>query len=166
MKRNAIVRIIAYSLTVLILASVMGAVIGTNGSIFSGFFINIPNSDEDKYIQAQSAVEIKDSLTKVEIVWLSGIVNISYGDSLKFSEDKKDDAEPLMYTFDGEKLKINSHKRVQKMGLPSLTKAFETKNLNITLPKSIRELDVEEEKGNHELGAVGPIPVLQRYHTN
>lgn len=148
MKNSALLRIIIWSVVLVILLAVAGLAIGGFFGVDSiiGFGgISVGNtyrySDPDSYLIGEFSVE-SASIKEIELDWIAGSVNISVGDGDEIVVSEKgfgNEDERLRYRIKNGKIDI----KFRKNGI-RLAKGL-SKDLNITLPAGtdLDELDID-----------------------
>ena len=101
MKRNAIVRIIIYSLIIVILLGILLTALGIN------HFIIRTDSQTDTYTMGAGEVPARE-VKNIDIEWAAGSITIEPGDTqtISFSETGGKNAKPMIYRQVGNKLTI------------------------------------------------------------
>lgn len=134
MKRNAIVRIIVFSLVLLIL--VPSLIAGIAAETFA------VRENYDEYTTGSSQVSAQD-IREIEIEWISGTVTVETADTdvITFQEVMGKNDEPMIYRVDGDKLIISFE-------APKIHFGFEissSKDLTVTVPRNwdCRELSLD-----------------------
>ncbi len=128
MKRNAIVRIVIYSLVILLLLGLLATGLGVGTYIFNW------NRDEGEYVSGSGSVNAAD-VRNLDIAWASGTVTIVPGDTdeIQFTEEgHADKGQPMSYSLMGGTLSIcYGESRNVYFGFTSVAK----KDLTITVPR-------------------------------
>ena len=127
MKPNALVRIIFFSLIILILVSVLLTGLGVS------LFTYRVDSDTESFTLGSGkmhATEVRD----IEIEWAAGSITIEAADTdtISFRETGDRDSEPMVYKHRGDKLTIEYQARNVIFGINS----FSGKDLVITVPRN------------------------------
>ena len=134
MRRNAIVRIVVFSLIALALTGILVAGLG------GGLYITTHNSGT----VATGQVEIDPSrVSKLEISWAAGTVTVKTGDTDKIvisEEGDYDEKHAMRYEIDEGTLEI-----YHSSGSVSIVGSVPKKNLTVTVPAGweCRELDLD-----------------------
>ncbi len=141
MKSNAIIRIIIYSVLILLTLSILAGIFlirqysfdgGQFSSVVTGRTVNIPGS----------------TVKRLEIEWVSGTVTIAYGDTqdIAFSESSRNEkAEEMVWNQSGDTLTIQYSRPAFNIGIVGLNTITPPKDLTITVPRDweCRELEIE-----------------------
>lgn len=126
MKRNAIVRIIIFSLLILVLLSVL--LIGLGVELFAF------RADYDaEHTPLGSCTVPAESVRNIAIEWAAGSITIQEADTdqISFQESNIKNAEPMVYRQTGNQLTIQYQKSKVHIGFPSI----QGKDLTIIVPK-------------------------------
>lgn len=133
MKTSAIVRIIIWSVTALLLTGILIWGLGTNGIPFFSF------GRSGDYTYGPATIDAS-RIDDVQVEWVSGGITITVGDDIAFDETSNralDKEDQLGYRIDGRKLTIVQTDQNYWFGkAPS-------KDLHLTLPKTLAELTLE-----------------------
>ena len=126
MKRNAIARIVIYSLIVVILVGVL-----VHGMDWDGFHFDLDLGDDAQVVTGTASVEA-DSVKRIRIEWIDGTVEIRGADqeNITFSETNGE-KECMVYAFKGDTLVIRYSKDSIKMGINITTP---NKHLTVHVP--------------------------------
>lgn len=132
MKTSAIIRIIVFSLTIVILLTVMIAGIAMNGVRFHFATFGIPGGT----VASEGSVTA-DQIRELQIEWVSGSVTIQTGDTdtITFRETgASDEKDTMVWKQTGDKLQIQFQKPRVWFGFSFGTDADSSKDLVITVP--------------------------------
>ena len=101
MKRNAIARIIIYSFIILILVSILLAGLGI------GMFTYRIDAQTETYTMGSGEIPARE-INEIAIEWAAGTINIQTADTdtITFQEAGNQNAEPMVYRQNGNKLTI------------------------------------------------------------
>lgn len=153
MKRNAITRIILYSVLALVLIGILIAGIGSNGLSFS-FHVG-----SGTVVENEGSVEA-DSVSRIEINWAFGDIVVSTGDveQITFRETMDADMDQRMtYRCANGTLELNHSKGSINIGFT----AVQEKDLFVTVPRdwkcdklTINGADIELSIQNMTIGEV------------
>lgn len=140
MKRNAIARIIVYSVLALVLTGVMVGGIVANGFMFSF------HEEDGTVITGEKATFDAAKIKKIEIDWAAGAVSIKAADSdhISVSEVSPEDSKYKMtYRISGDTLKLSFSKG--KVGIGFGNWNIPNKDLCITVPRDwlCEELEID-----------------------
>ncbi len=140
MKRNAIARIIAYSILALVLIAILIGTIGLEGMIFS---IHINNSGT--VVEDETALEAS-GIQNIEIDWAAGSVEIRTAetDQITISEVRPENSKYKMtYEISDQTLKLEYGNGVFSIGLGN--QSIPSKDLLITVPQDwiCEELEID-----------------------
>lgn len=145
MKKSAQIRIILWSVVIVVLLSVLiiGIVLPEKGWRFNIFELNISGygyKNADEYLVGNFSVEA-DEIKKLDIEWLGGKVNVIVGDGdeIKVSEEAvNDDDDRLRYRIKDGEISIKFRKSGKRGKVPN-------KSLTVVIPKDmmLEELDME-----------------------
>lgn len=126
MKRNAVIRIVIYSLVIVILLGLLAAGMGARMYVFS------LDLDTGKYEQGSTSIPAQQ-LRNIEIEWASGNITIETADTdtITFQETGGTNAEPMVYRQNGDKLTIKYQQPKVIVGFTSSAR----KDLVITVPQ-------------------------------
>lgn len=128
MKRNAIVRIVLFSLAIAVLLSILLTGLGI------GMFMVDTDIDMGHFIQGGSSVDAAQ-VRDIEIEWASGKINIETADvdTISFQEEGKfSDDQQMVYSTDYKTLSICYSKPAIRIGFISTP----SKDLTITVPEN------------------------------
>lgn len=126
MKRNAVARIVIYSIVILLLVALLLAGLGIGSFAFDLFF------DSGDYQTGSSSVPA-DSIRNIKIEWGSGDIAIRTKDidTISFTEEGDfSDDQQMVYSISGNTLTIRCAKSGIHVGFVKVTK----KNLIVTVP--------------------------------
>lgn len=129
MKTNAIIRIILYSLVILILTALLCTFLGI------GFLSFDLSAGTDSYITGEAAVDA-DGIRNLEIDWAAGSVTIVTGDvaQITFSENRPDnEAYTMAYKQSGSTLKLSYSDSTISIGFGNFN--IPEKDLIVTVPR-------------------------------
>lgn len=137
MKTNAIVRIVIYSIVLLLLVALLLAGLGI------GTFMFQYNGGSSNYITGEGTV-VAEQIEKLQIDWAAGSINIVTADTdvITFTENGYGgENDRMAYTQNGSTLKISYSKPAIQIGFVSLP----SKDLTITVPKDweCKELELD-----------------------
>lgn len=147
MKTSSIVKIICWSLVAVVLTGVLAAVLGMHNNwdvpIFRSFY---SNNDDTGFVSNQSTADA-NVVNTISIDWVSGEINIvkGEGDTIQFSESSSSELNArtsMVSKVVGSELKINFTREDLGFKFKSLNK-----NLTVTVPKDLLELDIETVSG-------------------
>lgn len=126
MKRNAIARIIIYSIVIILLLGLLSAGMGT--SIYTAKL----DFDRSDYIQGGSSVPASE-VKNLEIEWASGniLIETADTDTISFQELSDSDDHPMVYHTKGNTLVIKYMQPQAIFGFFSVA----SKDLTVTVPK-------------------------------
>lgn len=112
MKRNAIARIVIYSLIVVILVGVL-----VHGMDWDGFHFDLDLGDDAQVVTGTASVEA-DSVKRIRIEWIDGTVEIRGADqeNITFSETNGE-KECMVYQIKGDTLVIRYSKESIQLGI-------------------------------------------------
>ncbi len=126
MKSNAIIRIVLFSVLILILSGLLLSGLGV------GRFVFHIGEEYDSYLIGSGEV-IAQNIHSIEIDWAAGNVTVQAADTdyISFTEQCQSSAESMVYTISGTQLTIRHSKPILQIGfVPN-----PTKDLTITIPK-------------------------------
>lgn len=136
MKRNAVIRIVIYSLVILILLGLLTTGIGM------GTYAVRLSLDSGTYEQGNASVPA-NNVSNLEIEWASSNITIETADTdtITFQESYTTDAEPMVYQLKGNTLTIKYEQPKVLIGFTSSTR----KDLTIMVPQNwvCNELSVD-----------------------
>lgn len=147
MKTNAIVRIVIYSLVLLLLTGVL------LGGIGIGSFTFQLGIGDGEYITGEGSVAAAE-IENLEIDWASGNIRIVTDDTdrITFTEEGTATEEQRMtYTQSGSTLRISHSKPVIQIGFVSIP----TKDLTITVPKDWECKELELDGASMDVSVAG-----------
>lgn len=138
MKTNAIIRIVIYSIVILLIVSILGGFLAFDRYTFrqedSSWAAPIITGGSGEYIEGQNTAADAKSVTHMEIEWTAGSVTIQEGDTdqILLSESGRYDAsEAMVFHQKGSKLTIEYQKRDVYIGFYSAPE----KDLTVTVPR-------------------------------
>ncbi len=128
MKANAIVRIVLYSLVILVLTGLLLAGLGV------GQFAFFIGSDRGTAVEKEASVSA-EQIRNLEIDWAAGTIRIvsSNTDEIYFQETASGQAKPMTYQVSGDTLKLSYGETGFHLGFGGSVK----KDLYITLPENL-----------------------------
>lgn len=126
MKRNAIARIVIYSLIVVILVGVL-----VHGMDWDGFHFDLDLGDDAQIVTGTASVE-PSSIKHIRIEWVDGLVDVATADqdTITFSETNGE-KECMVYQIKGDTLVIRYSKESIKLGINITTP---NKHLTVHVP--------------------------------
>lgn len=112
MKRNAIARIVIYSLIVVILVGVL-----VHGMDWNGFHFDLDLGDDAQVVTGTASVE-PSSIKHIRIEWIDGLVDVATADqdTITFSETNGE-KECMVYQIKGDTLVIRYSKESIQLGI-------------------------------------------------
>ena len=127
MKRNAIARIVIYSLIVVILVGVL-----VHGMDWDGFHFDLDLGDDAQIVTGTASVE-PSSIKHIRIEWVDGLVDVAIADqdTITFSETNVE-KECMVYQIKGDTLVIRYSKDSIKLGINITTP---NKQLTVYVPQ-------------------------------
>lgn len=138
MKTNAIIRIVLYSIVILLIVSILGGFLAFDRYSFrqeeSSWAAPIITTGSGVHHEEHHIAPDTEPVTHIEIEWVAGTVTILPGDTdrIQFSESGKfDNDEAMVYRQDGRKLTIHYQKQDVYFGIYSVPE----KDLTITVPR-------------------------------
>lgn len=142
MKRNAIVRIILFSLIILILTSILITGLGV------GLFTYRVDHDTEVYTLGSGEIPASN-LREIEIDWAAGSITIETADTdlISFQESGGKNADPMVYRKNGDKLIIEYQAAKVQFGFSS----FSGKDLIITVPQNWKCSELTVDAASAEL---------------
>lgn len=130
MKRNAVARIVIFSIVIVILLGILFTGLG-----IGMFMVNLDFSDSD-YTTAQTATVLfpLDEVKNIDIEWASGEITIQPGDvdAIHVTESGSNDVQPMSYRQSGDTLYIRYSDVSFKLGFFSTA----SKDLTVTVPRN------------------------------
>ena len=137
MKRNAIARIVIYSILVFVLSGIL--LFG----ILAGSFMFDFDSSSGTVVESGSSVDAAD-IKRIEIEWASGSISIRPGDTdrIIFTESAPEDSKyPMIYDLSDSTLKLSYAKSSIGFGFGNFS--MPSKDLVITVPRDWHCEDLE-----------------------
>lgn len=138
MKTNAIVRIVLYSIVILLLLSILGGFLAydryafkTHGASWAAPVVTIGSGE---FHQEEHEVAGTEPVTHIEIEWTAGTITIQPGDTDQVTFSERGSIEPddqMVYSQSGNKLTIRYQKQQVRIGIQNVV----SKDLIITVPR-------------------------------
>ena len=154
MKTNAIIRIVIYSIVILLLVSILGGFLAYDRYFFrqedSSWAAPIITGVSGEYIEGQNTAADAESVTHLEIEWTAGSVTIQEGDTdqILLSESGRYDAsEAMVFRQSGSKLTIQYQKQNVYIGFYSAPE----KDLTVTVPREWEGVSISLETASADL---------------
>ena len=154
MKTNAIIRIVLYSIVILLILSILGGFIAFDRYSFhqeeSSWAAPIVTAGSGEHHEEHHATPDTEPVTHIEIQWVAGSVTIQRGntDRIQFSESGKFDTdEAMVYRQDGKKLIIEYQERDVYFGIYSTPE----KDLTITVPQDWEGISISLDTASAKL---------------
>ena len=154
MKTNAIIRIVIYSIVILLLVSILGGFLAYDRYSFrpedSSWAAPIITGGSGEYIEGQNTAADAESVTHLEIEWTAGSVTIQEGDTdqILLSESGRYDAsEAMVFRQSGSKLTIQYQKQNVYIGFYSAPE----KDLTVTVPREWEGVSISLETASADL---------------
>ena len=139
MKGNAIIRIVIYSLLIVILLSIMTGAMGYGHDFHDGKLRWSDTSDPIESSNDVNQLDVYTQIQNIEIDWVAGSISIHKSDSLdhiSVSEVSIDEKAPKMVcSRDGQTLKIEFSKEEKRFHLFGNNESL-SKDLVIRVPKN------------------------------
>lgn len=139
MKTNAIIRIVIYSIVILLLLSVLGGFLAFDRYAFqngkTSWAAPIVVGGSGEYLEEHRTVADAQAVTHLEIEWVAGSITIQEGDTdqILLSESGKFDTdEAMVYHQKGNRLTIEYQEQDVYIGIYSTPE----KDLTITVPRN------------------------------
>jgi len=158
MKTNAIIRIVLYSIVILLIVSILGGFLAFDRYTFrrenSSWAAPIVTGGSGEYIEGQNTAADAKSVTHMEIEWIAGSVTILEGDTdqILLSESGRYDAsEAMVFHQNGSKLTIEYQKQDVYIGLYSAPE----KDLTITVPRDWEGISISLDTASARLNMNG-----------
>ena len=150
MKTNAIIRIILYSIVILLIVSILGGFIAFDRYSFhheeTAWAAPIITAGSGEYLEEQHTAADAELVTHIEIEWTAGSVTIQESDTdhILLSESGKYDAsEAMVFHQNGSKLTIEYQEQDVYFGIYSAPE----KDLTITVPQNWEGIGISLEVG-------------------
>ena len=154
MKTNAIIRIVLYSIVILLIVSILGGFLAYDRYTFrqedSSWAAPIITGGSGEYIEGQNTAADAESVTHMEIEWTAGSVTIQEGDTdqILLSESGRYDAsEAMVFHQKGSKLTIEYQKQDVYIGFYSAPE----KDLTITVPRDWEGISISLDTASADL---------------
>lgn len=154
MKTNAIIRIVLYSIVILLILSILGGFIAFDRYSFrqeeTAWAAPIVTAGDGEFLEEQHTVTDAESITHIEIEWTAGSVTIQSGDidHILLSESGKfDTGEAMVYRQEGKKLTVEYQKRDVYFGIYSVPE----KDLTITVPRNWEGVSISLDTASADL---------------
>ena len=154
MKTNAIIRIVLYSIVILLILSILGGFIAFDRYSFhqeeSSWAAPIVTAGDGEFLEEQHTVADAESITHIEIEWTAGSVTIQSGDTdrIWLSESGKfDTGEAMVFRQKGQKLTIEYQKQDVYFGIFSAPE----KDLTITVPRDWEGISISMDTASADL---------------
>lgn len=139
MKTNAIIRIVLYSIVILLIVSILGGFLAFDRYSFrheeNSWAAPIVTGGSGEFLEGQSTTADANSVTHLEIEWIAGSVTIQTGDTdqILLSESGRFDTdEAMVFHQNGSKLTIEYQEQDVYFGIYSAPE----KDLTITVPQN------------------------------
>lgn len=146
MKTNAIIRIIIYSIIILLLLSILGGFLAFDRYAFqngkTSWIAPIVTSGQGEFHQEEQEITGAEPITHIEIAWTAGTITIQPGDTnrIQLSESGTFDSdEAMVCRQQGSKLMIEYQERDVFIGIYSTPE----KDLTITVPRDWQGESIE-----------------------
>lgn len=154
MKTNAIIRIVLYSIVILLIVSILGGFLAfdqySSHHAETSWAAPIITSGSGEHHEENHAAPDVEPVTHIEIQWVAGRVTIQKGDTdgILFSESGKYDAsEAMVYRQNGSKLTIEHQERDVYFGIYSAPE----KDLTITVPRDWEGISISLDTASADL---------------
>ena len=139
MKTNAIIRIVIYSIVILLIVSILGGFLAFDRYSFrhedGTWAAPIITGGSGEFLEGQSTTADANSVTHLEVEWIAGSVTIQTGDTdqILLSESGRFDTdEAMVFHQNGSKLTIEYQEQDVYFGIYSAPE----KDLTITVPQN------------------------------
>lgn len=145
MRKAAIVKIILYSITAILLCGILTMGIADKHSFFSDSWFS-SDDDEALSVTADDTIDIPSAVNSLKIDWISGDIIITSGktDTIRVAETSDyeiTDSNRMTYAVTGNTVKLNfckSTKSLKKLN------NIKSKTLTVTLPEKLyNKIDIE-----------------------
>ena len=154
MKTNAIIRIVLYSIVILLIVSILGGFLAFDRYSFrqeeSSWAAPIVTAGDGEFLESQHTVADAESILHMDIHWTAGSVTIQKGntDRILLSESGKFDiGEAMVYRQEGQKLTIEYQERDVYFGIYSVPE----KDLTITVPRDWEGVSISLDTASADL---------------